>query len=669
MKKSLFIALLLTIQLGYSNDIKFGKVSAEEVASTQHALDPEANAAILYKKEWVSFNYRNDDGWTISKEVHYRIKVYNKDGFDWATHQVPLYVSGNDEEKISSVKGFTFNIENGKVVSEKLRNDGVFVEEVNKYRKKASITMPEVKEGSVLDIEYTVISPLFWHMDEFKFQYGIPADQVDVRLDIPEYFVFKQFSKGAYPIAVNQSTKKRSISLSYRETDPSGNLGRSTLRTGNVEFTENVYKASASNMPALLEEKYTSNIDNYRATIKYELASTRFPNSPFKYYSLTWEDVAKSIYKYDNFGNELNKTNYFEEEVDALIAGLSSTEEKAIAIFEHVKNKMTWDNYYGVGCSSKGIKKAYKDGTGNVGEINLMLTAMFRHAGLNANPVLVSTRLHGIPLFPTSDGFNYVVAGLEMNNGVVLFDATEKHGYPDVLPTRALNWVGRLIREDGSSAPIDLMPKSKSADIVMMNVQLNEDGSINGKFRQQYTLNHALSFRNSFNSGTEDSFLEELEKEHGDIEISNYDLKNNAQLSKPVVQSFEFQRDGGFEAISNKIYLSPLFHLTTAENPFKTDKREFPIDFGFPWEDKYIVNIKIPEGYTLESTPEPLAMALPDNLGKFTYNLNAQGNTINVKIEIEMNTGVVPAHYYPDLKEFYRQIVEKQTEKVVLVKA
>jgi hypothetical protein len=62
---------------------------------------------------------------------------------------------------------------------------------------------------------------------------------------------------------------------------------------------------------------------------------------------------------------------------------------------------------------NEGVKKAYKDKTGNVAEINLMLTAMLRYAGLNANPVLVSTRSNGIAIFPNRTAFNYVIAAVE----------------------------------------------------------------------------------------------------------------------------------------------------------------------------------------------------------------------------------------------------------------
>lgn len=667
MKIKLLFLLVLAQQVAVSNEIKFGKVSKEEVAATQHALHKEADAAILYKKEWVRYNYQYETGWSLIREVHYRIKIYNKEGFDWATLQVPLYAASGDREDIGSVKGFTFNMENGKVVSQKLKRDGLFIEEVNKYRNKASITMPEVREGSVLDIEYKVTSPLYWYIDEFKLQYDIPLDRAEVRLNIPEYFIFKQYSRGSHPIEFAQTKENRSMNVSYRTSNEIGRVGGSARRTGSLEFFENIYNIGVSNLPALLDEKYTNNIDNYRTSIKFELASTRFPNQPFKNYSLTWEDVAKSIYDYDDFGGELSRDNYFDDDIDGLIQGLSTSTEKALVIFNHVKSKMNWDGYTGVGCS-QGVRKAYKEGTGNVAEINLMLTSMFRYAGLDANPVLVSTRSHGIPLFPTRNGFNYVVAGVEINDNFILFDATDKNTFPDVLPMRALNWIGRLIREDGSSSQVNLMPQQKSLDAVMMSIDLVEDGSIKGKYRQQYTANNAFLFRNSYTGGTEDSYLDDLEKKHGGIEISGFDLKNTDELSKPVMQSYEFRKEAAYEDIAGKLYLSPMFHLTTRENPFKTEKREFPVDYGYPWEDKYIISINIPEGYSVESIPEPIAVALPENLGQFMYNISATPNVISARIETAFNSPVIPAHYYGDLKEFYRHIIEKESEKIVLSK-
>jgi hypothetical protein len=68
---------------------------------------------------------------------------------------------------------------------------------------------------------------------------------------------------------------------------------------------------------------------------------------------------------------------------------LTNQDEIILAILNYVKATVKWNDYYGFSCDD-GVKTAYKNKLGNVAEINLMLTAMLRTAGLKANPVLVS---------------------------------------------------------------------------------------------------------------------------------------------------------------------------------------------------------------------------------------------------------------------------------------
>lgn len=667
MRLQFIFILFLTFQIAHGTDVKFGKVSAEEVEEKQHPIEADADAAILYKKERVYYNYDYEEGWSMTKEAHYRIKIYNKEGFDWATLSIPLYAAQGDEEKISNVKGFTFNLENGKLVSEKLKKDGIFVEEVNKYRNKASITMPEVKEGSVLDIEFKVSSPLYWYLDDFWLQYEIPVNQVEVRLEIPEYFVFQRYSRGFYPINIDQSRKNRKINVSYRTADGVSSV-KTTLKSGALEFQENVYEVNASNLPSLIAEEYTNNINNYRTAIKFELASTQFPNRPYKNYSLTWEGVAKSIYDFSGFGPELKRVNYYKDDVDQLIAGAATDEEKAGRIFQYVQSKMSWNNYTGVTCQRDGIKKAYKEGSGNVAEINLMLTSMFRYAGLNANPILVSTKSNGIPLFPTTDGFNYVIAGVEVTENVILFDATEKNTAPGILPNRAINWMGRLVRKDGSSSQVNLIPKQLSKETHYVIAQVNPDGSVEGKTRTQYTHQLALSLRDKLAKTDQETYLEDMENSHGEMEIDNYELKNQKEISKPLVEICEFSKEDQCDIVGDKIYFKPMLFMAQSTNPFKMEKREYPVDFSFPRQQKYVISLTIPEGYQVESLPESTKVMLPDNSGSFSYNILSSGNQIKVNAVTELRTAFFPVEYYDALKEYYKNLILKHSEKVVLSK-
>ncbi|MDC6361332.1 MULTISPECIES: DUF3857 domain-containing protein [Flavobacteriaceae] len=640
---TILIALVSVHMQG--QDLKFGKVSKEELLETTYAKDTSAPAAYLLKKRQSYYTYNSAIGLELVTEVHERIKIYNADGFDYATKAINLYESGASDEKATSIKGYTYTLEGDKVIETKLDKGSIFKSKQSKNRNQVKFTMPNVKAGSVVEYQYKITSPFVQSIDEFVFQHFVPIKRLEAEMRIPEYFKFNQRQKG-FLLLAPKVDQNRDASLGMEVTKVSYNL---------------------QDIPALKNESFVSNIINFRSGVTFEIKSLEIPGSTYDVYSKTWDDVAKTVYEYSSFGDEMKKSNYFEEELNMVLQGASDPHEKAKRILAFVKEKVKWNSFVGY-TSDEGTKKAYKEGTGNCADINLMLVSMLNHANVPAYPVLVSTRDNGIPLFPTLQGYNYVVAVSKINGEYHLFDATNAFSTMDVLPTRTLNWYGRMISENGNSEEIDLMPKKSSMDAITMTVELNEDGSMEAKCRQQYTNHNALVFRNRYNKGTEESFLGNLEKEMGDIEISEYNMQNNLNLDKPVVQNFNFYKEDAFESISGKLYLSPMFHLAMGENPFKSEKREYPIDYGFPWEDKYLITINIPEGYKVEHLPEPFAMVLPDNLGQFKYNISTNQNFINVRVEMRMNTAIFPPSYYLGLKEFYRQVVEKESEKVVLAK-
>jgi len=415
------------------------------------------------------------------------------------------------------------------------------------------------------------------------------------------------------------------------------------------------------------EEAYVNNIDNYTSSISHELSMTKFPNSTVKTYSTDWGSVVKTIYDYEDFGPELNKTGYFEDDVNKLLTGITIPNERIAAVFNFVKSNVKWNNFKGYSCND-GVKKAYKDKTGNTAEINLMLTAMLRFAGFNANPVLVSTRDNGIAFFPSRTAFNCVIAAVETPEGLVLLDATEKYSEPNILPLRDLNWVGRLIRKDGTSTEVDLMPKTLSREAINMNIVLKNDFSAVGKTRRQLTDYEALQFRKENLATSKDTYLEELENKNSNIEISDYLRDNDLNLSQPIVESYSFKDTNDIEVINDKIYISPMLFLTAKENPFKQEVREYPIDFGYPSQSKYNINIEIPEGYVVESLPTSINIATGDDIGAFKFVIVNTENKIQVAITSTINIAIVSADYYPVLKGFFQQAIDKQNEKIVLRK-
>lgn len=55
-------------------------------------------------------------------------------------------------------------------------------------------------------------------------------------------------------------------------------------------------------------------------------------------------------------------------------------------------------------------------------------------------------------------------------------------------------------------------------------------------------------------------------------------------------------------------------------------------------------------------------------MGMFKFNISGSGSKIQLIIDSEINVPVVSPIYYDILKEFFKQMIEKENEQIVLTK-
>ena len=176
-----------------------------------------------------------------------------------------------------------------------------------------------------------------------------------------------------------------------------------------------------------------------------------------------------------------------------------------------------------------------------------------------------------------------------------------------------------------------------------------------------------LRYRNINNSMSEDDLISKIEVNNNDIEIERMRLNNKNDISKPLVESIKFSRENQVDIIGGKIYLSPMLFLTVTENPFKQESRLYPIDYGTPWKDDYKIAIQIPKDFKVESKPEDISLILPNNMGSYILKIEVKNNNIIVTSQTKINAAIIGSDHYKTLKELYKQAIDRQLEKVVLV--
>ena len=670
-KKSAFIlSLLFSFSMLQAQKFELGKVSIAELQEKVHPKDTAAVAAVLFEIGRNFFEYNQTSGFSMVREVKTRIKIYKKEGFnDWANRKIRYYLDGNSKESVTISDALTYNLVDGKIEKTKLKSDGEFDETINKYWGQKKIAFPNVKEGSVIEYQYVTRSHRVGSPKDWYFQTSIPINYSEYKTIVPEYFIYNSNLRGfiAPKVTVEKSLKQVNVLTKEKEGGSMYYQPKTTVSYDKFEYLETRTTYLAENMPAMKEEAYVNNVDNYSTSLVQELSMIKYPDKPLEAFSTDWKSVVKTIYDFDDFGQELEKTGYFEDDLKGVIAGLTTPEEKIDALLKYVKATVKWDGYYRYYCSD-GVKQAYKNKIGNSAEINLMLTAMLRYAGLTANPVLLSTRSNGIAIFPNLNAFNYIISAVETPTGMTLLDAADEFSTPNILPFRDLNWVGRLIRKDGTSEEVDLMPKTASVVSVSMNYSVDANGEVSGKLRRQSAGHKAMLFRQDVKDMKEDAYLEKLENDNKKIEINEYTRTNEKDLKLPVIENLSFKGANFSELIGGKIYIKPMLSFGDEQNPFKQETREYPVDYGFPFVEKHMINIQIPEGYKVESMPATTTLSMIENLGSFKFIINSTGNSIQMSVTSQINTAIISSEYYAVLKDYYQKIVEKQNEKIVLVK-
>ncbi|OIQ28760.1 MAG: hypothetical protein BM564_08300 [Bacteroidetes bacterium MedPE-SWsnd-G2] len=644
----IIFVLICTTQLSFSQNYKFGKVSKEELLEKQYQSDSTADAVFLYNKEHIKFEYVSGEGFLQRRRIQTRIKIYNQDGFDWATKKIRYYdyVKGG-KEKIFNIKAVTYNLVNGEVKKEKISKDQIFRERLNDYLKQCSFTLPNLTEGCVIEYTYEVVSP-FSAIDDVTLQYSIPVQKMDVSISTPEFFIYN-----------NKLNPKSFYIPKIVEMKKNGQNG--------FNFYYNNIGIDEKNIPALKAEPFVDNINNYRAKLVMELSEIRWPDEPIEVFASNWDKVTKSIYDSESFGGQLAKSNYFEDDLNAVIGTETNPGKKAFMIYNFVKRKVKWDGFSSK-FSKLGVRKAYKEGTGNIADINLMLITMLRYAGVNANPILISTKNNGIPTFPTRSGFNYVICGIEIEGAIVLLDASDINATFNTLPDKVLNWRGRLIRTNGSSTWVNLSPRSISKEVVSLNVKINSDLSVEGKVRTNLDNYIAKNYRDNYVYLSEEDHIKHLEKNKDGLEVSEIKLENKSNLLQPLKVSYDYYLEDAIEEIGGKLYFSPLLFLSTTENPFKQDTRTYPINFSYPRKQSYSVNIMLPEGYVVDHLPKTEGSVLNDDDAKYTYVIKENGKYLQLKFDVNLNTTFVLPKDYSGLKEFFKVMIDKELEKIVLKK-
>lgn len=648
MRRSIFYIIFCLIAWGaQAKDFPFGKVTLDELGMKVYDKDTAATAVVLNE---FAYAYFTEGTRTIRMEYHVKIKILKQSGLYLANFSIPLYKYDHmqDPDIIRELRASSFTLGPNGIVESQLSPKNVMTERNARYDLK-KFAIPNAVEGSVIEVSYHIDTPYIFNFREWNFQREIPKVHSEYWAMIPAYYRYNVSLVGF-------------LSLSMNESD----IVKNCFSRG-IDCI--MQKFAIDDIPAFVEEEYMTAKSNFVSAIRFELKEVHHPTGYVDKITKEWKDVEDELRQDSRFGGQLKRgANIMDKALAASIIAEPDLLTRAKRVHDYIVKHYGWNGVAGKYCE-QGIRKAFEARSGNVGDLNLSLIAALRYAGLEANPVILSTRDNGYvtELFPSLSDFNYVIARVVIDGKEYLLDATDPLLPFGMIPFMCLNGKGRLIG-DRVSSWLEIKAPGSFKQTNHIALSFAQDGSLLGSIRNTYIGYEAVDRRHRIHSfGSFKEYKAHVVKELGGAVVTDVDVTNLEDISKPLVEVIGVELSG-FSEVGPNLLMNPFLFNKTTDNPFKSSERLYPVDFGANIDQRITIVVDFPEGVELVNIPDEVGLSLPNDGGLYVLKAQREGQKVSIISWLNTKKGMFSHEEYFYLRELFDRIVQVQNTDLIFVK-
>jgi len=618
----LLVLSLLTTAPIFSQDIsKFGKVSKEELQLTDFPEAPYADAVYLFD---VGKGRITDDFMLILKR-HVRIKILTEEGKEEANVRIRYW----HEDKVSSLKAHTIT-----PAGKKIKLKEIFDEKEGKWKYKV-FTIPGVEVGSILEFQYELSTEYLTYLEPWLFQHSEFTKLSQYSMIIPPGFAYNVFFSNIADVETSEDII----------IEPGKKLAKYTWKV--------------ENLPPVKEEPYMGTPKDYMATLYFQLISFKNQWVYHKWIN-SWEELVKKMGEhYEPFLDEKNQLK------DILTVSYESKLDTAKVLYNYVREKIA-SNSRGGRYAEKRPREILKDMEGTGLEKNLLLINLLRTAGIEAYPLMISTRSHG-KLFentPDLNQFDYALAYFKIGYKSYILDSHRKYCPFELLPTYNLVERGLLI-DEGDGKFINLpLPKGINMTYYSTEAALSEEGNLTATSQLRFEDYKGYFARDEIlDSGEEEFVKKTLNERFGEVEIDSFKIEGKEQIDAPLHVTVSY-RVKNFAQITGDMLYSGLPTIDQQKsNPFKSENRYTPVEF--PYQNAYtdIVNFKLPAGFKVTELPENILRRGKDLTFAITF--TADDTLIQIQRQYLRYETTFAVSEYRDLRNYFDFMIQADQNQIV----
>ena len=419
-------------------------------------------------------------------------------------------------------------------------------------------------------------------------------------------------------------------------------------------------------------------MENYYSRVSYQLnyfqwKMTEYTSERVDYLE-NWSSASKDLLQDENFGLALDHVNtWMTDELKEVISGASSNDEKAGMIYRYVRdnfNLVNKEGYsrYGI-FTQNSLKDVFKAREGNVAEINLLLTAMLRHEGIKADPLILSTRDNGVAtvVYPLIAEYNYLICIVYLGNKMVTLDASRRYNHFGQVTENCYNGSGHIMNQ-ANPLQVEFSPDSLyESRVTSVFINNDEKGKPSGNLKTVFGKNGSYDTRAEIFSSSEQAYQKKIQTEvESDLVIENFGVDSLRKYEFPLAIHYDF--DLRKFSSDDIIYLNPMLKEGYESNPFTSMVRHYPVDMPYKIDETFLLNMEIPAGYQVEEMPKSVKVAFNENQGIFEYLIQKGETNIQMRVRVKFNKAFFPTDEYSNLRDFFAFVVKKESEQIVFKK-
>lgn len=659
------LAMTIPLQLRAQDKmpVKFGKVTPDDFKVTAAAVDSSAEAIVIADFGTSSFEGNSKGSFDLTFKRSTRLRILKRTGFDAATVRIPIYISTANSEKIIGLKASTYTLEDGKVVETKLDSKSVFTDNLSKHIVVEKFTFPALKEGAILEYSYTEVSPFLFNLQPWEFQGAYPCLWSEYQVEMPNFLKYVTLTQGYLPFKVNSNDSRL---LTFHITDPGG-----AERDDHYTFDDEVvtHRWVMANVPAMKEEPFTTTVDNYVSKIEFQLSGFQYPGGIYHDMMGNWFKLSEELLDEEDFGVDLAKGNsWMNDDLKTITKGSGSDLEKAQKIYAYVRDNFTCSSHGNLYLSNP-LKTVYKNKSGNEADLNLLLTAMLVHAGLNADPIILSTRNNGFthPFYPLLTRYNYVISQVTIDSVNYRLDASEPWVGFGQLPKRCYNGTGRVVNKEKPFIANLSADSLLEGNVTLAIIGNDEKGGLTARIQNKPGYQESEDLRQDVKEHGQQAYLKKLQTAYsGDATVANLEIDSALQPDQPLNVAYDVHLTP--DPSSDQYYFNPILAGGFKENPFKAAVRTYPVEMPYAMDETYTMMMDIPAGYVVDELPKSAKVSYNTDEGFFEYLMIKSDQQIQFRTRIKLKKANYTPEDYGTLRDFFAYIVKKQGEQIVFKK-